>query len=656
MSSHEGALPANFSVVDVLDEDAVATTYLVRGDAGREAVLTVARSAVEGEERAEHQRWASALTTAAASPNIADVIAVGLTGDGRPHLVCGTGEVLAERLHDDGALSLWTAQGFGVAIADALAAAHAEGITHGVVQPSTVLVLDGGAVLAGFGIMAPGLTVPGVVDAYTPPEHIAAVAVGRAEASQPGDVYGLGVTLYVALGGEPPWRDAPMDLALRSAPLPDLPSSTSELLDLVRAAVSVDQAARPTAEQLRDWLLGLDLLEADGAAGPIAPNLLTGRGARRVGRRTAALVMGAGGAIGVAGGVLGAGGSGTGAVVAAGTGTTGASTAATAGTASTAGTAATAGTAVTTGTAAVTAATAGGVAVSKVVIVTVVVAAVGVGGGIAGKRLYDDATCNLVVGDKPFVKVLTDGADLVNQAGHEFTLRMGERVNASGAVDPVAKEARFTMPPNGEGRLVGGVLYAGAGDKWRQVEAASDEGKLLAAAASSTETVKTALAKVATVNRNGCDFDGTLTADGGAAVPFKASIDNDKGRLVSFASNDIEARFNNFEVTVDVTAPSVPPRNLLGTWVKESSFYQLFIREGTVRVLWVARDGTMGDAGSGCTGQADTKGASIKVKLSCRPHFAEGGQATLTIEAVGDNRVSVTGDKVLAGTYNLMRR
>src|SRR5688572_15916776 len=97
MSDTDGALPAGFEVVELIDEDPVATTYLVRGPR-REAVLTVARARVADEERAECLRWADALTIAAASPNIADVISAGLTRDGRPHLVCGTGESLSARI------------------------------------------------------------------------------------------------------------------------------------------------------------------------------------------------------------------------------------------------------------------------------------------------------------------------------------------------------------------------------------------------------------------------------------------------------------------------------------------------------------------------------------------------------------------------------
>ncbi|GAA4019137.1 hypothetical protein GCM10022247_48480 [Allokutzneria multivorans] len=642
MSDMHGALPAGFEVVELIDSDPVATTYLVRG-ARREAVLTVARSPAAEEERAECLRWADALTVAAASPNIADVLSAGLTRDGRPHLLCGTGEALAARLFDSGALSVWTAQGYGVGVADALASAHAAGLAHGAVQLGTVLVIDDGAVLAGFGTTAPGLAVPAVVDAYTAPEHLAEVSVGRAAASEAGDVYGLGVTLYAALGGSVPWQDAPMDLALRSAPLPGLPDVSADLLDLLRATVSVDSAARPTAAQLRDWLLGLDLQEVDRAA-PVSPHLLGGRGSGRVGKRTAALITAVGGTLGVVGGVVSAGGAGSGAVVAA----TGTGAAVTAGTAASAGTAATA------------AATTGGVAVTKVVVVSVVVAAVGVGGGFVGKQIYDDSTCNLVVGDKPYTQVLADGADLVNQTGHEFTLRVGERITASGAADPVAREVRLSLPAGEEARVVGGKLYAGAADKWSEVDASSDRGKLLAVAAAPTAAVKAVLPRVAAVDRNGCDFSGTITQLGKPPITFTASIEKDRGRLVAFVSAEVEVRFSNFEAPVDVTAPSVRKRDLNATWRSSRNnavVYYLGINNGT---LSMSRSvgGVEGDAGSGpgCTGKADTSGEVIETRLTCRPHFADGGTVTVTIQADGDNKVKLSGDKVLAGTYELFRR
>ncbi|WP_086822709.1 hypothetical protein [Allokutzneria sp. NRRL B-24872] len=654
MSDTDGALPAGFEVVELIDSDAVAATYLLRG-AQRDAVLTVARSAVADEEdRAACLRWADALTIAAASPNIADVLSAGLTRDGRPHLVCGTGEALSARLFDSGALSVWTAQGYGVGVADALASAHAAGLAHGAVQLSTVLVIDDGAVLAGFGTSAPGLAVPAVVDAYTAPEHLAEVSVGRAAASEAGDVYSLGVTLYAALGGSVPWQDAPMDLALRSMPLPGLPDVSADLLDLLRATVSVDSAARPGAARLRDWLLGLDLQEVDRAA-PVARCLLGGRGSGRVGKRTAALITAVGGTLGV----VSAGGAGTGAVVAA-TGT-GAGAAVGTGAAVGVGTAVGAGTAaVGAGTTAAAAATAGGVAVTKVVVVSVVVAAVGVGGGFVGKQIYDDSTCNLVVGDKQFVQVLRDGVDLVNQTGHEFTLRVGERITASGAADPVAREVRLSLPAGEEARVIGEKLYAGAADKWSEVDASSDKGKLLAAAAAPTAAVKTVLPRVGTVNRNGCDFDGTITQPGKEPITFTASVEKDRGRLVSFVSAEVEARFSNFEAPVDVTAPSLAPKSVQGVWEqKRASGYTnvLLVNGAFVRIAVVSPAGG-GDAGSGCVkqGALDVAVPRLQVTLECPPYLAPGRFATVTIRAEGDKQVVVDGFQTLSGTYTLVRR
>ncbi|SDM43692.1 protein kinase domain-containing protein [Allokutzneria albata] len=621
MSDTDGALPTGFEVVELIDEDPVATTYLVRGPR-RDAVLTVARSRVADEERAECLRWADALTIAAASPNIADVISAGLTHDGRPHLVCATGETLSARICDSRALSLWTAQAYGVGIADALAAAHAAGLSHGAVQPGTVLVIDDGAVLAGFGTTAPGLTAPGVVDVYTAPEHIAAVSAGRVEASEAGDIYSLGVTLYVVLGGTVPWQDAPMDLALRSEQLPGLPDVSVELLDLLRAAVSVDDAARPTAEQLRDWLIGLDLAEVDRAR-PVAPSLLGGRGSARVGKRSAVLITAISGTLGVVGGVTSAGGTGTSA-------------------------------------GAVTTATTGGRAVTKVVVVSVVVAAVGVGGGYVGKQIYDDATCDNVVADKQSAQVLSDGADLVDQAGYEFTLRLGERITTSGAADPSAKEVRFSLPANEEGRLVGGKFYAGRADKWAEVDPASDKGKLLAAAAAPIEAVKAVLPRVATINRNGCDFDGTLTREGKQPIPFTASVEKDRGRLVSFASGEVEARFSNFEVPVDVPAPSVAPKTVQGIWEqkREGGYVnRLLVNNSFVRIVPISPSGG-DDVASGCIkqGQTDPAVPSLQVTLECPPDLSPGRLAAVTIRVVGDREVVVDGVRTLSGTYALVQR
>ena len=88
----------DFPIVERLDEDPAATTYLVRDAAARDAVATVATAPVAAEDRDAYLRWADRLGTVAAHPHVADVLAAGLTPDGRPYVVSRTGQVLADQL------------------------------------------------------------------------------------------------------------------------------------------------------------------------------------------------------------------------------------------------------------------------------------------------------------------------------------------------------------------------------------------------------------------------------------------------------------------------------------------------------------------------------------------------------------------------------
>ncbi|MGH3930393.1 MAG: hypothetical protein ACRDTF_10505 [Pseudonocardiaceae bacterium] len=716
-ASYAGALPANFSIVEVLDDDPAATAYLISDTEARDAVLTVAKAAMSDEDRAAHRRWAEALTTAAATPHVADLIASGLTPDGRPYLVSSTGEVLADRLHTNGPLSPLTGQECGVSIADALAVAHEVGLTHGAVQPATVLMVHDRTVLAGFETMAPGLTVPVTVGSYTPPEQVAAVSIGRIVTSQAGDVYSLGVMVYVALGGKLPWKNAPMDLALRAEPLPELPGSTPELLDLLRAAVSIDHAARPTAVQFRDWLAGLDLSDAVGTTEPISPDLLSGQGTRKVGRRTMALIVGAGGTVGVTGGVLGSGvsfGASTGTVAAAGSTPALAGSTALPGSAALPGStmpaglsgaggtgviggggtiAAGAGTAGVT-TAAVTTAAATGVTITKVAVITVIVTVIGVGGGYAGNQIYENATCNSVVGDKPATQVLTDAANLLNQTSYEFTLKISDQINADGAIDSLNRKARFTMAPpgayTGEGRLIGSDLYVTgpvantSPGEWVRVDpTTAGPGDLLTSSLNLSSTASTILSSTTSINRDGCDFDGVLNLNSsgtsqpdssGTGTPFRASIEGDEGRLTylkftlppgilpgdTSTSQDVEAKFSNFGTTVDVAAPdgtapttdtteptTVPPdlpvrTSLTGAW--SNGTYLVLVNDG---VVGVARERNDRLPLPLCSEYSDTSGTSIKVVC---PGETD-SDFVINIELFDNDRIIVRSDSKSNNAY-----
>jgi eukaryotic-like serine/threonine-protein kinase len=123
------------------------------------------------------------------------------------------GESLRQRLSRQGPLSVDDALRIAGDVADALAYAHEHGVVHRDIKPENILLSNGHALVADFGI-AKAVEVAGDskltetgwgmgTPAYMSPEQILGDAVdGRS------DVYGLGCVLYEMLAGHPPFTAA----------------------------------------------------------------------------------------------------------------------------------------------------------------------------------------------------------------------------------------------------------------------------------------------------------------------------------------------------------------------------------------------------------------------------------------------------------------
>ncbi|MBC6459186.1 serine/threonine-protein kinase, partial [Actinomadura sp. HBU206391] len=141
-----------------------------------------------------------------AHPHIVSILTTGVTTTGRPCVAmqyCQGGsyaDILAAR----GSLPVARVVETGVAIASALAAAHAEGMLHGSVTPSNVLQTQTGPALTDFPISRPPDDLTGTLGMSTPYHSAPEVLLGgrRSEAS---DVYGLASTLWTLLAGHPPF-------------------------------------------------------------------------------------------------------------------------------------------------------------------------------------------------------------------------------------------------------------------------------------------------------------------------------------------------------------------------------------------------------------------------------------------------------------------
>lgn len=145
---------------------------------------------------------------------------------------------------------------------DALAAAHAAGIVHGDVKPSNVLLEMGretwvphSARLTDFGMAA---LAAGVGATLSPAEYQAPeIDTEHRRLTPAADVYAVGVVLYEALVGRPPFIGSRPDQIARlhreTCP-PRPPTLPDQLWLLLTACLNKDPQGRPTAAELADLL------------------------------------------------------------------------------------------------------------------------------------------------------------------------------------------------------------------------------------------------------------------------------------------------------------------------------------------------------------------------------------------------------------------
>ncbi|MEV6243606.1 serine/threonine-protein kinase [Lentzea sp. NPDC051838] len=246
-----------------------ATVYRAhQAQLGRDVAVKIDnRVLVDERDKRRFLREAHAAARLSGHPHVVGVHDAHITAQGTPYMVMElcTGGSLADQLDQRGPLPHEQVRDLGVKLADALAAAHAEGVLHRDIKPGNILVdRYGTPKLADFGLAAlldaqGGSTVTrdALSPSYAPPE-----AFAMAEPTPQADVYSLAATLYTLLAGKPP-RPVPWPITsfdqlgeILRRPVTAVPGVPAALHETLARALHPDANLRtPSAAQLRDELL-----------------------------------------------------------------------------------------------------------------------------------------------------------------------------------------------------------------------------------------------------------------------------------------------------------------------------------------------------------------------------------------------------------------
>jgi tRNA A-37 threonylcarbamoyl transferase component Bud32/TolB-like protein len=206
-----GTMLGAYEIVRRIGRGATATVYLARDPKHRRSVavkvLHPDLAAALGAERFLREiEFASTLQHPHILPLFDSGAVSGLLYYVMPHV---EGESLRQALSSQGRLPLEAALRIAGEVAGALDYSHRRGVVHRDVKPENILLQDGQAVVADFGIAR---AIDAAASGWSEAEGTGTPAYMSPEQRRPGtlvdgrsDVYSLGCVLYELLAGEPPF-------------------------------------------------------------------------------------------------------------------------------------------------------------------------------------------------------------------------------------------------------------------------------------------------------------------------------------------------------------------------------------------------------------------------------------------------------------------